>query len=248
MRGLVVFRSVRFKLRLFFKRHAHLLVFFGALIVFLTFIVKEGLHERWKEDADAIEMAQYVFEIKTHTAELLQARPDRLHPGNLNEEIAKAMNRSNVEEGIDLVMSVERQRENTGARIGAAKILANVLDSKDQDREYVTKLRLESYAISQEATRLWNKAFTIRTDKPMKYEEAQQFENEAQANFDALYNLDGQLRSVQSRLYSNAENVKSRHRMYATWTFWISAFLFVVGWSLGLLGKLYGVPDAAGGE
>jgi hypothetical protein len=239
---------MRTMLGAFSKKHAHLLVFFGALIVFLTFIVKEGLHERWKEDADAIEMAQYVFEIKTDTAELLQARPDPLHPGTVREEIVKAVNRSNVEEGIDLVMRVNRQQENTAARIGAAKILANVLDSEDQDREYMTKLRLEANGIFQETTRLWNKAITIRTDKPMEYEEAQQFAKEAQANFDALYNLDGKLRSFQSRLYSNAENVKSRHRTYATWTFWISALLFFVGWSLGLLGKLYGVPEAAGSE
>jgi len=47
------------------------------------------------------------------------------------------------------------------------------------------------------------------------------------------------------------EQAKTRLRLFKKWTdwsWWISAFLFALGWGLGLLGRLYGVPEAAGGN
>jgi hypothetical protein len=51
------------KLSSFIKRHNRLLSFIGALIVFVTFIVKDNLREHWKGTADAIDMAQYMYAI-----------------------------------------------------------------------------------------------------------------------------------------------------------------------------------------
>lgn len=46
------------------KKNSHSLIFSGALIVFLTFIIKEGLGEYWRETAGKIDMAQYVYGIR----------------------------------------------------------------------------------------------------------------------------------------------------------------------------------------
>jgi hypothetical protein len=47
-----------FSLREFIRRNDRLITLCGALLVFLTFVTKDVLHERWKDLADAIEAAE----------------------------------------------------------------------------------------------------------------------------------------------------------------------------------------------
>ena len=44
--------------------------------MFLTFIVKEGLRERWKESADAIDTAQYIYGIRNDAAGIKRSIDD----------------------------------------------------------------------------------------------------------------------------------------------------------------------------
>lgn len=74
-----------------FERHARLLTFCGALIVFTTFIVKDNLEERWKETATAIETAQYFYAVRTDTQSSLAS----LREIDANTEIIR-----NTEESI----------------------------------------------------------------------------------------------------------------------------------------------------
>jgi hypothetical protein len=53
------------KFEVWSKKHAHLLVFFGALVVFLTFVVKEGIGEHFRAVADAIDRARELYSIRT---------------------------------------------------------------------------------------------------------------------------------------------------------------------------------------
>lgn len=61
---------MRKKLELFLRAHSHLLVVVGALIVFLTFVIKEGVGEHWRGTAEAIETAEYFYPLLTQTAEI----------------------------------------------------------------------------------------------------------------------------------------------------------------------------------
>src|SRR5882672_6760922 len=54
-----------FDLSLFFRRHNRLLTFAGALIVFVTFLVKEGKRESLKDLADSVDAAESVFVIRS---------------------------------------------------------------------------------------------------------------------------------------------------------------------------------------
>jgi hypothetical protein len=49
----------------FFRRHNRLLTFAGALIVFVTFLVKEGKRESLKDLADSVDAAESVFVIRS---------------------------------------------------------------------------------------------------------------------------------------------------------------------------------------
>jgi hypothetical protein len=44
-----------------------------------------------------------------------------------------------------------------------------------------------------------------------------------------------------------AEGTQAQNELLARFAWWISTCLYAFGWGLGLLGKLYGVPEAAGG-
>jgi hypothetical protein len=52
----------------FFKRHARFVSFAGALIVFLTFVVKENLLESWKSTATAYDTALSIYSIRADTS------------------------------------------------------------------------------------------------------------------------------------------------------------------------------------
>jgi hypothetical protein len=54
--------------------------------------------------------------------------------------------------------------------------------------------------------------------------------------------------AITEDLEAQAEQIRRRNNAYAHIAWWASALLFAFGWGLGLLGKLYGVPEAAGGE
>ena len=58
------------KVKSFLRTRSHVLVVVGALIVFLTFVIKEGLREHWKGNADAIETAEYFYPLLAQSAEI----------------------------------------------------------------------------------------------------------------------------------------------------------------------------------
>jgi len=57
--------SVPNRFERFLKKHNHILTYLGALIVFSTFIVKEGLREHWQDVAEAIERVRYIYTLRS---------------------------------------------------------------------------------------------------------------------------------------------------------------------------------------
>jgi|SRR5215468_8467793 len=60
------------KFRGFSKKRSHLLTFVGALIVFSTFITKEGIVEHWKDTVSAVDTAEYRFRTASISMEILR--------------------------------------------------------------------------------------------------------------------------------------------------------------------------------
>jgi hypothetical protein len=59
-----------FSFRSFVQRHHRLLTFLGAVIVFITFIVKEGIRERLKNIGDSVSSAENVFIARSEASRL----------------------------------------------------------------------------------------------------------------------------------------------------------------------------------
>jgi hypothetical protein len=220
-------------------KHSHWLTYFGALIVFLTFVVKEGLRERWKDTADAIDRAQHAYqdsESRMATSDTLDGIRTELHqlrvrlapngPDEQDIEASHADNQANL--GSLLTTS-----ENTLTNLDK---LAKTVTFSDAIRKRTAEMhdRARDYRAEVDQLR------TMKTPRPLTQEYVSQ---QLSTDLDgarlaiAVIDLDGDT-------LQEAETIRERNAVYAKYAWWISAALFALGWGLGLLGKLKGVPAA----
>jgi hypothetical protein len=71
------------RVQAFIKEPKHWMPLLGAFIVFVTFIVKEGFRDHWKDDASALETAQYIYGVQS------QARSIQVQIEQINGAISK---------------------------------------------------------------------------------------------------------------------------------------------------------------
>jgi hypothetical protein len=51
--------------------------------------------------------------------------------------------------------------------------------------------------------------------------------------------------TLSENVLEHARVIRTRNAQYSIVSWWMSAFLFALGWTIGLVGKLYGVSGAA---
>lgn len=272
-------------------KHQRWLTFIGAFIVFVTFITKEGLSDRWRDTAEQMNSAraEYFMEVDRDT----NAERHREIMQRLNDVLGSVIrgNTANTADSIRLAVSKladpsfqlsEYQAECTRAFARIKSDLAiteplaeklpanNPLHSKlDGFYEEFRKASLESMALTkgikeagmQHKISLSTPLPTIEIDIPTweyvsadprtKLELAPKVgKTVVELYHSFLYSLiELQHDVVQARLVglSEAEVIRRRDERLATLAWWFSMFLFTVGWGLGLLGKLYGAPEAESG-
>ena len=247
-------------LRQWSKKHSHLLVFFGALIVFLTFVVKEGLGDRWDKQASGIESA-----IERHD---LNVQLNNLEMG-VQGLTFKSLQEEMKDSDTEVFYGDEPDYERAQWRLQFDRqLLANLKDSLSQ-------MALLSYSLPESEgirKQLVEVDKTIETTSPRLNEIAGTLEmpNDVLSGTDHSRRLWEELASsrasgrerdvttilglagidmmkIDGSIIAQASALKARNERYSKIAWWTSAALFTIGWGLGLLGKLYGV-DAGGGE
>jgi hypothetical protein len=204
-------------LRRFFGRHGRILTLLGALIVFLTFVVKDGLREHLKDAASSISAANDVFAI----------REDNMGTRLELEELKKDLDGNATGQSWSDIRIVQAKCRRMYYALGAVAYLVKAADDKEDtptirslDQE-LTKIRFDSLALNMSASTVGTlgqsaSALELRMAK---------FEDDV---------------VERARL-----KLQQRQALYDSWT-WISYVLYTIGWGLGLVGKLCGVPGAAG--
>jgi hypothetical protein len=227
------------------KSPKHWMPIVGGFIVFFTFIVKEGLMEHWKETADAIDRANTAYktqkeldELDRSIKEILDYTTGRIKTGatSLNDTEARLSADQSFETYLEatheeMKLLLEKMPENKAD----AATLAGLKSDTEKAKVLVRKmgaLEFDSIVFGSDATKL----------QVIKKEHSQ---TQGEAEIALKDDTDRMDRFVQQEL-TKAESVHQRNGLYARWAWWISAFLFAVGWGLGLVGKLYGVPEAGG--
>lgn len=130
----------------FFKRHVRLLSLAGALVVFVTFVVKEGLADRWKEEASAIDMAEYIYAIRADTSEAVSTlRAVDQQVSQDTDVVAKrpGVNPFELEEGLGVkaILQLALEEANTvGRDLRNISILVEKLPNQEENRKEVQRL------------------------------------------------------------------------------------------------------------
>lgn len=260
------FRSISYRSRTFIRNHSHLFLFFGTFIVFFTFLAKEGVKEDLKETAEAISSARRTFvdasehrrmsaeldEIKS-TVQEVHTSPETAGETSLMKEVRKLKEGDNswTRTAVDTIDSLK----------GLVKVVG--LDQEEVYlRSHAEKNRAEIQkqltTVLSSQKDLIERLGELNSINQRPFCEAY-FEEECSMDLGTLrdravgvaFAADTQLQNIlklADRLLELADREKEKKEHYAAVAKWLGRIFFVVGWSLGLLGKLYGVPEATGGE
>jgi hypothetical protein len=249
--------TMRRRMKQFFRNRGQLATFLGALIVFATFIVKEGLREHWQQTADSIDTAQYVFGIREDVRRL------ELKVGQINNDtrpvITLTSRSGSQRQDTDKTTSELRplspyetlwiELAATNDSLAKLKItmaniqvLASRLPPNDQTRQQSTRLEHDIDSLTDQVDKVRGAAIA-KVPYMKAVTDEQKTTIVADAGWSWAYKdhqLEADMRSLLSGVLQDAERTRLRNSTYATFAWWISAFLFAFGWSLGLLAKVYG--------
>jgi hypothetical protein len=242
--------------RAFSTKHSHLFIFFGALIVFFTFVIKEGLTERWRNDAEKIDTSQREYRLRVEVKNISDSVNDIQRTLASMEEKKKGRQPRESEDYLfakERIKEIEAQIDHLYEQLDHINILARALPAKDPHGQEAEKVQDQLKTFTQQALDikfgLSMSPDDIGTDYTVWEKRTADKSNALEAEMMSNLNDFGRkLDKLDNAIFDDARMRRRRHEEYADIGWWISAFLFALGWGLGLLGKLHGVPAAAGDE
>lgn len=238
-------------LSLFVKHHSRALSIIGALIVFITFVVKDAVRDHVKEIVDSLQSAEGVFLIRADTASVAYAmsgiseRVDQIWDATPDRaEYIKTNDSSRIEAFSDLQkysQGIELLKVNLDR---VSRLVHSVPKSKGSD---VRTNELETFVnrfrkVNQDEKILDTK---LQSDPAIGFEEAaEEFSTLGNDYEDLGIDLD----DFSERILKEFEEVKeSEERFYNVCT-WVSYFLYAIGWGMTFAGKLFNVEISGSAE
>lgn len=236
----------------FLRRHQSALAFVGALIVFGTFIVNEGLRDHLKNLIDSIRSAQVSYDIAKqfedselgmidqrmqifdHIDALENALP-KAHPSTFarwrrlnNEQSANFNNWSTL---------IEHIKQNIFPLVKELRMPTLSQRMEDLEKQWSS--------VEQRATSFDNSVAAISEASI----DPNKLKSISQENVDlsgTMIDLTSFASHLADDVLGEAVNRQDRdQRRYNRYT-WASYFLYAFGWGLGLVGRLVGVETGAG--
>jgi hypothetical protein len=234
--------------RNYVSRHSRLLIFVGALIVFVTFLVKEGLRERLKDLVDSIDTAQSVFVAERENQQMSQRLAeiyrisvvsyDNMHnpapqPGEAYP-ITIATIMSHYQGAYDAEQRLESE-------LNAVDRLLEKMPT-DQNREK----KLNDVQTQFKAVQKNDEGFR-NTPSPHSTSELKENLNSAVSLEHQAWDTETAIQNLSLSILKDSGEVKKRDETYFKIATWGSYLLYCLGWGLGLIGKLFGF-DGFGGD
>jgi hypothetical protein len=243
----------------FFQRHSKGVSFIGALIIFLTFIVRDGLREHLKDLVDSINYAELAVNVD-EIALLPIQRFDRIDETlqRLNESIGDATDDIHRLQGEDKSYrkylkahqgtltpangyggreesdSIENRFSafDTELLIALASLQNSTLIAKKMGRtaEYEDKLK----RFEQRLKQIDQNAIDVRNKGNVTAAQALD-------SLNVLYKAGEDLRDFSATLLSVAREQRDRDETWYSRFTILSYILFTLGWVLAVMGNFYGV-------
>ena len=246
--------NLRYRFKTFIRKHHKYLTYSGALIVFLTFVIKEGLGDSWRSTANTIATSQYMYTIYEN------GYNEKKQLTQLHLEIRKLQRLTLVQRTrgdkiisykrvVPDIMDAETAAEDAQALLAVESVLADRLPIEDNNRTKVKALIELSRTIRSEAEALDADVGQRTTD----YKSRQEYEkflrkSDASASnlLEQAWNTFDEADVLKTVLFEDAENIRKRNEKYSEYAWWITVALFTFGWGLGLLGKIYDMQGVDG--
>lgn len=223
----------------FITKHNRLIVFIGALIVFATFIVREALREELKNFVDSIDSAEGVFVVQHENAlmagrlaEVLRfvtaANANILKPPRPGvPTIDLVAEELHYQDGFD---TVQRMADELAA---AGRLLKKMPHSRE-DALALAGFQSQ-YDVEVQRFNLYKPpgSATSQLELEQAFNVIVSIENK-------LWDIEANLAKFTASFLEKSIEVKERDERYFEIATWWSYGLYVLGWGLGLVGKLYG--------
>jgi DNA-binding transcriptional MerR regulator len=226
----------------FVVRHHRTLTFIGALVVFVTFVVKDGLREQLKDLVSSISTAESVFAIRNDTStttmwlQRLQEQVDwvaekiKLKGTSFSGDMVEKLH-SSLEITNEMHESLGVSLENISTLI---EKVPGQLQHKKQYEELEVKLK--------ELREKHDALLQVFTREPMAITwTIAPLLSETQAASDDT-------RSLAKDVLSAATGARKRREAVVNAATWLSYLLYTLGWGLSLVGRLYGAEDLSVSE
>jgi hypothetical protein len=233
----------------FLRRHKSWLTFIGALIVFLTFIVKESAKEDAKDSRDGLESALRDLDNRRDLDRLYH----ELHPLNVRFRTDQAGNSTSSDFQVQLqIWLIAKDAEREAERVGEVLTsLGKTLPEKDaaDDRKLLADLRSEFKKLDEESkpalTTLEDYTINRPNGIPPAVTDALKEWNKHFGEWQQT--LAAALLKLEKLEDVAVEKAKKQKKLSASrFEFWKTASiaLYAVGWCLALTGKIVGVNIA----
>ena len=241
------------------KKHEGLVTVIGALIVFATFVVKDGIRDRYKDWADSIDTAQVHYKLAAELMDLSKGLRENLDDSRaLRREVYELKHKPRPRSGEANLMMVEfEQRDigDAGAEIENISILLRKLPKHDEEQAVLDHVKKD-----MELVKVW-----IKDKDKLNYEEntGENFDPndktdwnakvaEDEARIQAEKAKDGQfggilLQNLQEKIIAKANAERDHYKELDESFKWWSYGLFALGWGIGLLAKWAGIKEGDGG-
>lgn len=241
-------RDVRLKKRLsFVRRHRDAITLYGALIVFATFVVKDGIRDFMKENVSGLDSAEILYYTRAQNVLMFSTladvsmKTDAIY-GTLPQNDFVRSNR----EGTDSVLHASR------TLITQTKMLCDTVS------KLFDKLPHPSGDMASGIAELKRRAESLSENEESL---AQILEDPGTSDVrfkEALHGLSLQLLDARrlnsdlvplsERVWKQFQTTKNEEMHVSEVSSWASYVLYTIGWSLALVGRLYGGGDVVEAE
>jgi hypothetical protein len=231
------------RLRRLLFRYRRVLSVVGVLLVFITFVARDGLAERWKDEASAIDLARDVYGIKNDTTEVLRkiTALSAMVTDNVraqDKNLSKGMLLS-----LSLVDFLNDQRLQ-GFRIMMDNITA-LSEKLPRDRSEAEELKAIKAEFQQHWQEFGNLLMPIAKRgiaAEVSDAEQQEIYTKAWPILDQQIHLSFRLDDLFSRVMKRAEERRRQIERNSTIAWWAAAAGYGIGWFLALVGRILNVP------
>ncbi len=234
----------------FFRRHASIVAFVGALIVFLTFVIKEGFREHLKDLSDSVSAAH----IRFNTRDKFISISSKLDSIQSSFNIFRDSNATGHESG---------KSPSMGDELYSRQLLEDIMDLEsqlDSCKELMVDIkaspelyeRLTTVSNVMHGADMECRELNDRMNKFYQAEASEQkdlywpFFESRSLTFDhrSTWRMSYYVFMIQVLKEADAHQHRSEDA-YEICT-WLSYGLYTLGWGLGLLGRLYKVEIPSG--